>query len=130
MIDRVPQRFKIGMLIDHRGAQVSVPHDVTNERWVFRLCHRVGAEGMPRVIEDDVLGDPRLHPRFSELTRNGCEVSLCGAPRRKHPLASVRRPLPKDFKDSLAQRHPELSPKPAKYLPYGCALLPLLEVFR
>jgi hypothetical protein len=58
MIDRIAQWFEIGMLIDHRGAQISVTHNVANERWVLRLCHRVGAEGMPRVIEDDVLGNP------------------------------------------------------------------------
>ena len=51
MIDRVPQWFEIGMLIDHRRAQISVTHYVTNERWILRLCHRVRAEGMPRVIE-------------------------------------------------------------------------------
>ena len=81
MIDRIPQWFEIGMLIGHRGAQISVPHNVANERWVLRLCHCVRAEGMPRVIEDDVLGNPRLHPRLSELPRNGCEMALHGASR-------------------------------------------------
>ena len=77
MIDRVPKWFEIGMLIDHGRAQISVPHNVANERRVLRLCHRVRAKGMPRVIEDDVLGNPRLHPRLSELPGNGCEVALC-----------------------------------------------------
>jgi hypothetical protein len=49
MIDRVPQWFEMGMLIDHRGSQVSVSHNVANKRRVLRLCHRVGAEGMARV---------------------------------------------------------------------------------
>ena len=40
MIDCIPQWLQVRVLVDHRGAQVSVTHNVANERWILCLCHR------------------------------------------------------------------------------------------
>ncbi len=109
MIDRIPQWFQVRMLVDHRGAQISVTHNVANERWILCLCHRVRAERMSSVVQNNLLGNPSSCSRRAELTRNGCEMAFCSAPRRKHPFASVGGTKPEDIKDPLTQRHPAAS---------------------
>ena len=97
------------MLIDNRGAQISVPHYVANKRRVLRLCHRVRAERMSSVVQDNLLGYPSSCSRRAELTRNSCEMAVCRAPGRKPPFASVGGTKPEDIKDPLTQRHPAAS---------------------
>src|SRR5208337_5243029 len=109
MIDRIPQWFQVRMLINHRSAQISVSHNVTDQRGILSFCHRVGSEGMASVVEDNSIGDSRSRPCCSELTRNSCEMALCRAPGRKHPFASVAGTKPEDIKDPLTQRHPAAS---------------------
>jgi len=94
MIDGIPQWFQVRVLVDHRGAQISVTHDVAHERWILCLCHRVRAESMSSVVQNNLLGNPSSRPRRAELTRNSCEMAFCRAPGRKHPFASVRGTKP------------------------------------
>src|SRR5271166_2066163 len=109
MIDGIPQWLQVRVLVDHRGAQISVTHTVANQRWILCLCHRVRAEGMSSVVKNNLLGNPSSCSRRAKLTRNSCEMSFCRAPGRKHPFASVGGTKPEDIKDPLTQRHPTAS---------------------
>jgi len=109
MIDGIPQWFQFRMLVDHRGAQISVTHNVAHERWILCLCHRVRAEGMSSVVQNNRLGNRSSCPRRAEPTRNNCEMAFCSAPGLKHPFASVGGSKPEDIKDPLTQRYPAAS---------------------
>src|SRR5271165_1710251 len=109
MIDGIPQWFQVRVLVDHRGAQISVTHNVANQRWILCLCHRVRAEGMSSVVQNNLLGNPSSCSRRAEQTRNCCEMAFRSAPGRKHPFASVGGTKPEDIKDPLAQWYPVAS---------------------
>jgi hypothetical protein len=59
MIDRIPQWLQVRVLVDHRGAQISVTaHNVANECWILCICHRVRAERMSSAVQNNLLGNP------------------------------------------------------------------------
>ena len=88
MIDRIPQRFQVRMLVDHRGAQISVTHNVANQRWILCLCHRVRAERMSSVVQNNLLGNPKL------LLRRWAPPSAVRRQARRQGLRLRRLPCP------------------------------------
>lgn len=63
MIDRMPQWFHVGLLVNHRNAHADrVTHYVTYPTRILGFPHRVGSEGMASVAQDNSIGDSRPSP--------------------------------------------------------------------
>jgi hypothetical protein len=76
MIDRLPQWLQVRVLVDHRGAQISVTQNVANEHWILCLGHRVRAERMSSVVQNNLLGNPSFCSRRTELSSTATPANL------------------------------------------------------